>query len=115
MSKKKVSTPQQVLLLASGILRDRKLRRKVIFQLLIFIFILFILGAFILKAWLASNFIVFSLFWGCIFFLTIFLILLAIFDMMRIYDEEKNLFNKEMADDLRKLAEEIQEKEDLQD
>ena len=93
--------------MAKHILHTRMLRRKLGVQVLLVLMVLFSLGVFVLEAWLESNIWLFTSFWALIFVLTSILLFLAFYDALRVVGEVKDEHNKEVADNLRELAEQI--------
>ena len=93
--------------MAKHILHTRALRRKLGLQVLLVLMVFFSLGVFVIEDWLESNLWLFTSFWALIFVLTSVLLFLAFYDALRVVGEVKDEHNKEVADNLRELAEEI--------
>ena len=72
------------LVLAKGILHDRTLRRKMMTQLVIFLLILVGLGAYVLDGWLSGGVVRFAFFWGVVCMDALFIILMAVYDMLKV-------------------------------
>ena len=79
MSEKPVSF---ILLVSKGILRDRTMRRKALFGIVLAVLFMLGLGILVLDEWLNAHVIVFLLYWGACFWLTLSCILLAFYDML---------------------------------
>lgn len=81
---------------AKALLRDRSARRRLMAQLLFVTMILLVLGNWPLRDWVGASLLRFVTWWGATFFLTIWIMLLAIYDVGRIQreileDEEDSL------------------------
>ena len=76
-----------ILLVTKGILRDRIMRRKMLFGIVLATLILVGLGALGLDAWLCEHAVLFLLYWGACLWLTLTSMLLALYDMLLIRKE----------------------------
>lgn len=72
---------------AKALLRDRQARRRFMAQLLMVVMILLVLGNWPLREWVGGTPIRFVIWWGATFFLTIWMMLLAVYDAGRIRNE----------------------------
>ena len=70
--------------LARGILRDTKLRRKMMTQLVIVLVLAVALGNWVINSWLEKSILAFTLFWGLVFIYTILVLLLCIYDILTV-------------------------------
>lgn len=93
------------------ILHTRELRRKLGSRILFVVILLFALGVFVIGDWLEREPWPFTIFWGLIFVLTSFLILIAFYDALRVTSELTHEHNKEMAQNLREIAQIIKDEE----
>ena len=75
--------------LARMILYTREMRRKVLLQLVVVLLVLVVLGAWPLAGWLSGNMWLFLLWWGASLFYGLMVILLAIYDMLAVFKEER--------------------------
>jgi len=105
MKRKKMGYISFCMTMAKSILHTRDLRRKFGFYILIVLFVLFTLGVFLIGDWLESDIWLFTTYWAVVFVLTMVMIFLAMYDALRVVDEVRSEHNKEMAQDLRDLAE----------
>lgn len=72
------------------ILHSREMRRKVLFQLVITLVIVVAIGVWPLSDWLDERLPLFLLWWaGCVIY-TVMIILLAIYDMLVVFKEERD-------------------------
>mgnify|MGYP000132373796 FL=1 len=71
------------------ILHTRVMRRKVLLQLVVVLLVLVVLGAWPLAGWLSGNMWLFLLWWGASLFYGLMVILLAIYDMLAVFKEER--------------------------
>lgn len=78
-----------IISITKGILRDRTVRRAVLFWLVMATLALVALGFWLLDDWLKAHPLLFLLYWGGCFWLTITFALLAVYDMLRVRQEEK--------------------------
>ena len=78
-----------VIPITKGILRDRRVRRVVLFWLVMITLALIALGYWVLNDWLKEWPLLFLLYWFGCFWLTITFALLAVYDMLRVRQEEK--------------------------
>jgi RsiW-degrading membrane proteinase PrsW (M82 family) len=72
------------LIIAKGILHDRSLRRKMMTQLVIFLVVIVVIGTWVIDDWLRDGVLRFVVFWALITLYTLFLILMAFYDMLRV-------------------------------
>jgi len=72
------------MMIAKGILRDMTLRRKMVTQLVIFMLILVGIGNWIIDDWLKDGVIRFVIFWGGVTFLVLFILLMAVYDLLKV-------------------------------
>lgn len=91
------------------ILHTRELRRKLGSRVLFVLIVLFALGVFVIGDWLEQSLWLFTIFWTLVFLLTSFLILIAFYDALRVTTELTHEHNKEMAQNLRDIAQIIEE------
>ena len=75
--------------IAQMILHTRQMRRKVLLQLVIVLLVLVVLGAWPLAGWLSGNMWLFLLWWGASLFYGLMVVLLAIYDMLAVFKEER--------------------------
>ena len=75
--------------IARMILHTREMRRKVLLQLVVVLLVLVVLGAWPLAGWLSGNMWLFLLWWGASLFYGLMVILLAIYDMLAVFKEER--------------------------
>ncbi len=94
-------------IIAKGILHDRRLRRKMLFQVLIALLLSVFIGNWVLDGWLANGLWRFILWWGGVAFLTLFILLFALYDAMRAVQEER----EEMLRELKRSAEDLKNEE----
>ena len=78
-----------IILVSKGILRDRKVRRTVLFWLIVMALGLLGLGAFLLDTWLSQHIVMFLLYWGACLWLTATSLLLALYDLLAIRTEAR--------------------------
>ena len=71
------------------ILHSRELRRKMLFQLLLVLLVIVGLGAWPLADWLGGNVWLFLVWWAIAMVYGLMLILLAIYDMLAVFREER--------------------------
>ncbi len=72
------------LMLAKGILHDRSLRRKMMTQMVIFLLVIVAIGSWVVDDWLRDGVIRFVIFWGLISLYTLFIMLMAFYDMLKV-------------------------------
>lgn len=72
---------------SKAILRDRQARRRFLAQLLIVILLLLALGNWPLREWVEGTKPRFIVWWGMTCFLTIWMLLLAMYDALRVRQE----------------------------
>ncbi len=72
---------------SKAVLRDRNARRRFLAQLVIVVLTLFILGNWPLRDWVDASKIRFITWWGMTGFITIWMMLLALYDALRIRRE----------------------------
>jgi len=99
---------------AKTILHTRELRRKLASRILFVLVALFALGVFVISEWLDNDPVRFAIFWGGIFILTIVVAMLAIYDGLRVAGEVKSEHNKEMAQQLRDIAQLLKDEQEKQ-
>lgn len=75
-------------MLAKGIIRDMTLRRKIVTQLVIFMLISVAIGNWVIDDWLRDGIIRFAIFWGFITLLVLFILLMAIYDFLKVMSGE---------------------------
>ena len=78
-----------ILVITKGILRDRAVRRVVLFWLVMVTLALVALGFLLLDGWLMAHPVLFVLYWGGCLWLTITFALLAVYDVLITRREEK--------------------------
>lgn len=76
--------------IAAAILSSRVERRKAMAYLLALTMTVFAIGLWGINDWLATRLIAFALWWGGCGILTIFLMLFAVFDLLKTFREEKD-------------------------
>jgi len=76
-----------ILLITKGILRDRQMRRTVLFWIFVATLALLGVGAMPLDAWLSQHSILFLLYWGACLWLTGTSLLLALYDLLAVRTE----------------------------
>lgn len=72
------------LMLAKGILHERSLRRKMMTQLVIFMLVLVAVGTWVIDDWLRDGVVRFSFFWGLVGMYVVFIILMAVYDILKV-------------------------------
>jgi hypothetical protein len=77
------------LMLAKGILHDRELRRKMMTQLVIFLLVIVTIGSWVIDDWLRDGVHRFVIFWGLICLYTLFIMLMAFYDMLKVMRDKK--------------------------
>jgi predicted MFS family arabinose efflux permease len=82
-NKGKIGFATTCMMLARGILYDRILRRKMITQLLIFLVVTVAIGSWVIDDWLRDGVIRFIIFWGVVCLYTLFMMLMAFYDMLK--------------------------------
>ena len=82
-----------------GILHDRTQRRKFVIQLIILLLSMVIIGHWPLSAWLADGLLRFIIWWGFVAFLTVWILLFAIYDALRVVREERDKVLGELSDE----------------
>jgi len=65
-------------------LRTRSLRRKLMAAVLILLLVAIVLGTWVIDGWLSSSVARFSIFWGVVTLYTLLLLLLTVYDMLRV-------------------------------
>ena len=78
-----------ILLISQGILRDRTQRRTMLFWIVAAALAQLAVGVIVLDAWLLANPVVFLLYWGACFWLTITSLLLALYDLLAVRVEAR--------------------------
>jgi hypothetical protein len=76
-------------MLAKGILDDRVLRRKMMTQLMIFLLVLVAVGSLVIDNWLQDGVYRFIIFWGLVLLYTLFIILMAFYDMLKVMRDKR--------------------------
>ncbi|MCX6967112.1 MAG: hypothetical protein NTZ46_04920 [Verrucomicrobia bacterium] len=76
-----------ILLVSKGILRDRHVRRTVLFWIVVANLGLLGTGALLLDAWLSEHPVLLLLYWGACLWLTVTSLLLALYDLLAIRRE----------------------------
>jgi uncharacterized membrane protein YcaP (DUF421 family) len=76
-------------MLAKGILDDRTLRRKMMTQLVIFLIVVIVIGSWVIDDWLRSEAFRFVVFWGVVCLYTLFIMLMAFYDMLKVMRDKK--------------------------
>ena len=71
-----------IILVTKGILRDRQMRRTVLFWLIVAALGMLGMGAALLDGWLSEHPLLFLLYWGACFWLTLTALLLALYDLL---------------------------------
>lgn len=84
-------------IIAKGTLHDRGLRRKMLLQVLIVLLAAVVIGHWVLGSWLGEGIVRFLLWWGGVAFLTVFVLLFAVYDALRVVQEEREKALKELA------------------
>lgn len=90
MEKKPVSDWSASKGLARGILRDRGLRRKAMARSLALLLAVFATGLWVIPGWLDDSIWRFVLWWGGCAFLTVFVLLFALYDALAVIREERD-------------------------
>jgi len=94
-------------IIAKGILHDRRLRRKMLFQILIVLLLGVFVGHWLIDDWLAQGLWRFLFWWGGVSFLTVFILLFAFYDALRAVQEER----EDVIRELKRSTEEIENEE----
>jgi hypothetical protein len=76
--------------LAKGMLHDRTTRRKLMARSLALLLAVFAIGLWGINEWLAADLWRFIIWWGGCGFLAIFVVLFALYDVMRVIREERD-------------------------
>jgi len=76
--------------LAKGMLHDRSTRRKLMARSLVLLLAVFAIGLWGIPKWLAADLWRFILWWGACGFLAIFVVVFAVYDVMRVIREERD-------------------------
>lgn len=76
--------------IAKGILHDRTLRRKAMARSLALLLAVFAIGLWAIPGWLQENLWRFVIWWGGCGLLAIFVVLFALYDVMRVIREERD-------------------------
>ncbi len=84
---KKNGFASNCMMLARGILADQLLRRKMMAQLVIFLLVICGIGGWVIDDWLRDSLVRFMIFWGFVFFYTLFIIMMACYDMLKTLTE----------------------------
>ena len=88
-----------IILVSKGILRDRKVRRTVLFWITAASLALLGVGALLLDAWLSEHILLFLLYWGACLWLTATTLLLALYDLLAIRTEARRLKGRILGKD----------------
>lgn len=83
-------------ILARAILHDRTARRKVGLQLLLVLVLSVVFGYLVIDGWLAKSLLLFSLYWMGVSFLMLMILLLAVYDALRVVKEERDKLKREL-------------------
>ena len=75
---------------AKGIVQDMSLRRKITTQLLIFTLIMVAVGNWVIDDWLRDGIIRFAIYWGGITFLVLFVLLMAMYDLLKVMSQSSD-------------------------
>lgn len=86
-----MSQTSWAILISKGILRDRQMRRHVLFWIVAAALTLLALGAFLLDDWLWARPLLFLLYWGACLWLTLTASLLALYDLLALRLEARRL------------------------
>ena len=78
-----------IILVSKGILRDRHMRRTVLFWIVAAAICMVGVGALLLDGWLLTSPFLFLLYWGACAWLTLTSLLLALYDMLVLRGEER--------------------------
>jgi len=76
-----------ILLVSKGILRDRQMRRTVLFWIVLAALGMLALGSVLLDGWLGGHPFLFLFYWGVCLWLTLTALLLALYDLLAIRSE----------------------------
>jgi hypothetical protein len=87
MAKKKGSVLIDIWEFSKAFLRDRQTRRRFLAQLLFAVLVLMIVGNWPLRDWVEESTARFLLWWGVVAFLTVWMLLLAMYDALRVRKE----------------------------
>jgi apolipoprotein N-acyltransferase len=87
---KKMSWAAISMVTARAILQIRELRRKVMFYLVVVVLGLVALGSWPLAGWLEDSLGRMIFYWGAVMALTLFMMLLALYDMLAVVKEFKD-------------------------
>ncbi|MGJ8678045.1 MAG: hypothetical protein ACSHX0_11050 [Akkermansiaceae bacterium] len=90
MASSRVSLPKYFMGLAKMILHSRGMRRKILFNLIIVLLVVVALGTWPLSSWLGENIWLFLIWWAGCFFYAIMIILLALYDILSVFKEERH-------------------------
>ncbi len=82
-----MKTEGTLLLMARGVFRNRKLRRKMMAAILLILLLVIALGTWVVDDWLAESILRFVVFWLIITVYTLVLLLLCVYDMLRLKKE----------------------------
>lgn len=78
-----------ILLISKGILRDRVQRRAMLFWMVVATLVQLAVGVFVLDEWLMAHPLLFLAYWGICLWLTITVLLLAIYDLLAVRVEAR--------------------------
>jgi peptidoglycan biosynthesis protein MviN/MurJ (putative lipid II flippase) len=94
MGERKTSWTVVILGLSRTILHDREMRRKILARLLLLIFAIMAIGLWGIGGWLAKDVLRFTLWWAGCGFLTVMVMLLALYDALAVVREERAKFDE---------------------
>ena len=78
-----------IILVSKGILRDRQVRRKVLFWIVTAVLAMMGVGAVLVDGWLSKHPVVFLFYWGACLWLTATSLLLALYDLLSVRSEAR--------------------------
>jgi len=81
--------PHFIILVSKGILRDRQMRRTVLFWIVVATLVMLAVGSMLLDGWLMEHPVLFLLYWGGCLWLTVTTLLLALYDLLAIRSEAR--------------------------
>ena len=79
--------PHFIILVSKGILRDRQMRRTVLFWIVVATLAVMGVGSLLLDGWLMEHPVLFLLYWGGCLWLTATTLLLALYDLLAVRSE----------------------------
>ena len=80
---------QFIIAVCRGIVRDTQTRRRVLFFLLLAVMLLIFTGVVILNSWLNAGPVRFVLYWGACLWLTLTVLLLALYDLLAVRQQAR--------------------------